>query len=161
MIQRKLNFCLYIYKNCLKSANQLSGIVRPRCFLGNEEKKVLTNGLVFSNFNYCPLFWTLANAKYVHKVEAIQKRALRFTLNDHESYYEDLLKRSRKPSTNLRMTMTLCIEIYKIINNLNPEFMKNLFKFIKLIQHRNNSTRSNPINPKSNQVSFGTKSLRV
>ena len=39
--------------------------------------------------------------------------------------------------------------------------MKNLFKFIKLVQYRNNSTRSNPINPKFNQVSFGTKSLRV
>ena len=108
----------------MKSANQLSGIVRPRCFLGNEEKKVLINGLVFSNFNYCPLFWTLPNATYVHKVEAIQKRALRFTLNDHESYYEDLLKRSRKPSMNLRMTMTLCIEIYIIMHRNLQNYMK-------------------------------------
>ena len=34
----------------------------------------------------------LTNAKRVHKIEAIQKRALRFMLNDHESSFEDLLK---------------------------------------------------------------------
>lgn len=39
--------------------------------------------------------------------------------------------------------------------------MKNLFNFIKLIQYRNNNTRPNPINPKFNEASFGTKSLRV
>ena len=27
----------------------------------------------FSNFNYCPLVWMLANVKCVHKIEAIQK----------------------------------------------------------------------------------------
>ena len=71
LVQKKLNFCLYIYKNCLKPANQLSVIVRLRCFLGNEERKVLINSLVLSNFNYCPLVWTLGNAKSVHKVEVI------------------------------------------------------------------------------------------
>ena len=36
----------------------------------------------------------LTNAKSVHKIEAIQKRALRFMLNDYESSYKDLLKKS-------------------------------------------------------------------
>ena len=38
----------------------------------------------------------LTNAKSAHKVEAIQKRALRFMLNEYESSYEDLLKKIRK-----------------------------------------------------------------
>ena len=67
-------------------------------------------------------------ATSVHKIKVIQKRALRFMLHNYESYYEDLLKRSEKPGMNLRRTITLCTEIYKIINNLNPEFLKNLFK---------------------------------
>ena len=73
----------------------------------------------------------LANAKSVHKIEAIQKRALRFMFNDYESSYEDLLKKSGKPSMNLRRTRSLCMEIYKTINNTNPEFMKSLFKVCK------------------------------
>ena len=33
----------------------------------------------------------LVDVKSVHKIGAIQKRALRFMLNDYESSYEDLL----------------------------------------------------------------------
>ena len=73
----------------------------------------------------------LTNAKFVHKIEAIQKRALRFMLNDYESSYEDLLKKSGNASMNLRRTRSLCIEIYKAIDNLNAEFIKNLFKVCK------------------------------
>ena len=67
----------------------------------------------------------LTNAKSVHKIEAIQKRALRFMLNDYESSYEDLLKKSGNSSMNLRRTRSLCIETYKTINSLNPGFVKN------------------------------------
>ena len=73
----------------------------------------------------------LANAKSVHKIEAIKKRALRFMLNDYKNYYEDLLKKSGNPNMDLKRTRSLCIEIYKTLNILNPEFMKNLFKVRK------------------------------
>ena len=53
----------------------------------------------------------LANATSVHKIEAIQKRALCFKLNDYESPFKKLLKGSGKPSMSLRRTRTLCIEM--------------------------------------------------
>ena len=52
-------------------------------------------------------------------------------LNDYESSYEDLLKKSGNPSMNLKRTRSLCIEIFKTVTNLNPEFMKNVFKVRK------------------------------
>ena len=79
----------------------------------------------------------LINAKSIHKIGTIQKRAMRFMLNDYESSYENLLKKSENPNMNLRRTRSLCIEIYKTINNLNPEFMKNLFK----VRKRNRAQR--------------------
>ena len=85
-----------------------------------KKEEVLTNSYVLSNFNYCSLVWILTNAKSVHNFKAIQKRALRFMLNDYESSSKDLLKKSRNPSMNLRRTRSLCIEIYKTMNNLNP-----------------------------------------
>ena len=36
----------------------------------------------------------LTYVKYLHKIEAIQKRTLRFMLNGYESSYEDLLKKA-------------------------------------------------------------------
>ena len=49
-----------------------------------------------SNFNYCPLVWMFCNSKLKRIQENIQKRALRFLLNDYESNYEQLLEKSNK-----------------------------------------------------------------
>ena len=45
--------------------------------------------------------------------------------------------------------------------NLNPEFMKNLFKVRKTNRAQREQYKLNLEIPKSNQVSFGTKSLRI
>ena len=160
-IDDKLNFNLHIDKICLKSANQLNALVRLKRFLGNEEREVLINSFVLSNFNYCPLVWMLTSTKSLHKMEAIQKRVLRFMLNDYESSYEDLFKKSGNPSMNLRRTRSLCIEIYKTIDYLNPKFMKNLFEVPKTNRTQIEQYKLNLEIPKSNQVSFGTKSLCI
>ena len=48
--------------------------------------------------------------------------------SNYESAYEDLLDKTGKPNMNLKRTISICIEIYKILNNVNPEFMKDLLK---------------------------------
>ena len=78
-------------------------------------------------------------------------------LNDYEISYKDLLKKSGNPSMNLRRT--LCLEIYKTINNLNSEFMKNLSKVCKTNRAQREQYKLNLEIPKSNQVCFGTKNL--
>ena len=145
-IDDKLKFKLDIDKICLKCKSTQRN--RLKRFLGNEEGKVL-NSVFLSNFSYCPLVWILINAKSVHKTEAIQKRALHFMLNDYASSYEDLLKKSGNPSLNLRRTRSLCIEIYKTINNLNPEFMEKLFKVRKTNRAQKEQYKLNLEIPKS------------
>ena len=59
-------------------------------------------------------------------------------INDYESTYKDLLNKIRKPSMNVRKNRGLCIEIYKNLNNLNRELMKDLnliFDFVRLYFH--------------------------
>ena len=122
----KLNFNLHIEKNCLKSANPLNALVRLKrlnSFM-TEAVNIWTGFYMITAY----VMKELTNAKSVHKIEATQKRTLHFILNDYGSSYEDLLKNSGNPSMNLRRTRLLCKEIYKTIKNLNPEFMKNLFK---------------------------------
>ena len=60
---------------------------------------------------------------------------------------------------NLRRTRSLCIEIYKTINDLHPEFMKHLFKVHKTNRAQKERYKLNLEIPRSNQVSFSTKSL--
>ena len=71
----------------------------------------------------------LTSAKSFRKIEAMQKITLLFMIKNYEStYYEDSLNRTEKPNLNLRRTKSFCIEIYKTLNMLNPEFMKDLFR---------------------------------
>ena len=81
----------------------------------------------------------LANEKPVHKMEVIHKRALR-------------KKRSWQPSINLRRTKSLCIEIYKTVNNLNPEFMRNLPIVYKTNRVQRQQNKLNLEISKSSQV---------
>ena len=84
---------------------------------------MLVNTFVISNFNYCCLVWNFSSAQSLNKIENLQKRALRFLLNDYDSTYEDLLEKSDYPNMNFRRT--LCIEICK---TLNPGYMNEIFK---------------------------------
>ena len=61
----------------------------------------------------------------------------------------------------------LCVEIYKTLNDLNQNFIKNLFELRqsdRRVQTEIQTTKKyklNLTNPKWNKVSFGYKSLRV
>ena len=80
-----------------------------------------------ANFNYCPLVSMFSSASSLKKIENLQKRALTFLYNDYEISYEELLLKSDRATMNVNKLRILCTEIYKTINNLNPEFMRDLF----------------------------------
>ena len=58
---------------------------------------------------------------------------------------------------NVNRLRNLCVEIYKSINKLNPEFMNNISKVISLREQYKINLKT----PKGNQVTLGAKSLKV
>ena len=92
-IDSKLNFDKHISKLGNKSAGQLNALNRLNRYLGFEEKKILINSFIYGNFNYCPLVWHFCSKNSLNKIANIQKRALRFLLNDYESDNKTLLKK--------------------------------------------------------------------
>ena len=127
-IDDKLNFNLHISKICEFAANQLNALIRLLQFLTFHAKEVLINSYIVSNFNYCPLVWMFLSTQSLNKIENLQKRALRFLYDDFEASYEDLLSKGGKSKMNVRRLRTLCVEIYKTLNDLNPSFMNDIFK---------------------------------
>ena len=125
-----------------------------------KKSKVLVNSFIFSNFNYCPLVWIFSSTKSLNKIENLQKRDLRFLYDDYESSYNELLEKSGRPDMNLSRQRTLCIEIYKTLNDLNPSFMKNIFKERETNRLVREKYKLNLTVPKSNQFTFGTMSLK-
>ena len=58
------NFNKHISSICKSAANQLNALVSLKTFLGSNERKVLVNTFVLSNFNYCPLVQLLVRFKF-------------------------------------------------------------------------------------------------
>ena len=158
----KLNFNLHISNICKSAANQLNALIRLKKFMNFEEKKILISSHFMANFNYCPLVWRLFNAcSQKKKNENLQKRALRLLCNNYEIYYEELLSKSSTSSMNVKRLRALCVELYKTINKLNPDFMRDFFKLRFTNRPVREKYKMNMIIPELNQVSYGKKSLRT
>ena len=159
-IDDKLNFNLHITKICRSAANQLHALIRLRMFLNFKENKMLNKSYFYSNFNYCALVWMFSSTKSLNKVESLQKRALCFLYEDCVSSYEELLQKAAKKTMKVNRLRSLCIEIYKSINNINPTYMNEIFKLRKTSRAVRSNCKLNLDVPTINQVSFGDKSLR-
>ena len=70
----------------------------------------------------------LSHKKSLEKIESLQKRALRFLLNDYVSSYKQLLEKSDKCHINICQLRLLCIEIYKTLNDPDSIFMKEILE---------------------------------
>ena len=70
----------------------------------------------------------LSSVKSLNKMENLQKQALRFMLSDYRSSYDERFRLSGSCAINVRLKKNLCVEIHKILNDLNPSFMREVFQ---------------------------------
>ena len=61
---------------------------------------------------------------------------------------------------NVNRLKSLCIEIFKTLNNINPAFMNEIFELRKIDRAIQNQYKLNLEVPIINQVIFGAKSIR-
>ena len=159
VIDEKLNFDKHITELCKKASAQLNALFRLNFVLTKKAKNILIQSFIFSNFNYCPLVWHFSSSKSIQKIECIQKRALRFLLDDNDSSYEELLVNTNNHFVSVKRLKVLCTEIYKTLKNLNPPYMRDIFQFVE----NNRPVRSYNLNnlsfPKKRSHRFGTNSL--
>ena len=101
-----------------------------------------------------------SSSKSLNKVESLQKRALRFLYDNYDSSYESILKIAGKSTMNVNRLRSLCIEIFKTLNNINPAFMNEIFELRKTNRAVQNQYKLNLEVPIINQVIFGAKSIR-
>ena len=158
-IDNKINFDLHVSDICKKASAQLNALCRLRKFLSFKAKSVLIQSFVFANFNYCPLVWHFSSSKSLSKVESIQRRALRFLHDDNDSSYEDLLTKTGKKFMSVYRLKSLCIEIFKTINNLNPIYMKDIFQLAITDRPVRQHNTHNLKKVSMRTTTFGTKSL--
>ena len=60
-------------------------------------------------------------------INKIHERALRIAYNDYVSSFDSLLGKDQSVTFHQRNIQSLCLEIYKTTQNINPSFMKEVF----------------------------------
>ena len=126
-IDENLTFDIHIDNICLKASRQISALQRFTGLLDFPSRKAIYNSFISSHFNYCPLAWFFTSKANIAKMQKIQERALRFVLKDSVSDYETLLTKSSVDSFRIATIKIMAIEIYKILNDVGPDYLSCLF----------------------------------
>ena len=92
------------------------------------QKKLIFNAFILSQFNYCPLIWLFHSRSLNNRINRIHERALRIVFNDNVSSFDELINKSGSVRVHHRNLQFLAIEIYKALHNLSPPYMSDLFQ---------------------------------
>ena len=93
------------------------------------------------------------------KINHIHERALRLVYNDYNSIFKELLDKDNSVCIHHRNLQYLAIEMFKVKNNLSPQFMQELFTYIG-DGHRTRAGSDRFLRPNVATVNNGEKSLR-
>ena len=78
--------------------------------------------------SYCPLIWTFCSRQSNHLINKLQERALRVTYDDYDSIFSELLEMSNETTIHIENMQVLMTEIYKLLNDLSPPIMNDIFQ---------------------------------
>ena len=100
-IDDKLRFDKHINDICVKASRQINALIRVKRYLDVKDRTQIYESFIIANFNFCPLVCHVCGTVSAKKIERIQKRALRFVLNDFTSDYDVLFIQSKYKYTVL------------------------------------------------------------
>ena len=100
-IDDKLNFNSHVSNMCNKAGKQLNVLQQLKGSLDYASRLSIYKSFIMSNFNYCPVVCMCTSKSSLPKLENIQRRALRFVLDDYTSDYHKLLNKADVPGVKL------------------------------------------------------------
>ena len=153
----KLNFNTHITKLCKKAGQKLHALARISNFMSINQKRVIMNAFIYSQFSYCPLIWMCHSRSSNRRINKLHERALRLVYNDNLSSFETLLEKSGSVKIHHKNLQQLAIEIYKALNNLSSSLMSELFTFKHDCYNLRAGKKLDSNNIKT--VNYGTESI--
>ena len=127
-IERKLDFeehVSYIYK---KASQKLHALARISNLMSKEKLRMLMKAFIESQFGYCPLIWMYHGRILNNKINRLHERALRLVYKTDEATFEELLTMDCTFNVHHRNLQKLAIEMYKVKNELSPNFIQQIFQ---------------------------------
>ena len=69
---------MHISGLCRKAASNLNALKRFKKYISADDRILVANSYVLSNFNYCSMVWHFCGKGDTHKIEKIHERAILF-----------------------------------------------------------------------------------
>ena len=111
-----------------------------------------------AQFSYCPLIWMFHSRKLNSTINKQHERCLRIVYSDSTSSFKKLLETDNSVSVHHRNIHVFSTELYKIVNELSPEIMKEVFPFNENTSH--NARNKRKFHSRSiKSATFGSKTL--
>ena len=126
-IDRKLSMNEHVSKLCKNASKKLHALARISKYMNIYRKRIIMKTFINSQFGDCPLVWMLHSRSLNNKINKIQERALRLVYNDNRSTFEELLIKDDSVTIHDRNIQALSIELFKVINGISPNIMKEVF----------------------------------
>ena len=122
-IDNRLSFDNHVSVICKKINNQLNVMLRFWKLINKETLLKLYKALILPHFYYCSSVWHFCGAGNADKVHNLNKRILRFILQDYSSSYDILLNKVSLKSLFIRRLLNFMITLYKSLFFANYPFM--------------------------------------
>jgi hypothetical protein len=106
--------------SCIKKANQKLGLIkRVTGFTCSSDIKLLCyTAIVRPHLEYCPQVWFCNSKKLLLNIEAVQRKATKYILNDYASSYTDRLISLQLTPLSMRKDYLDIVFFYNCINGL-------------------------------------------
>ena len=136
-IDNNLSWSTHI-ENTLKKCNTLLYLLgRIKQYLSIPVRKIFFNAYILPHLDYCCTIWGNSSADSMDSLIKFQKRAARLILDkDLETPSAELFAELKWLTFPERVKFQKAVTMFKTMNNLNPPYIKNLFKFTNEIHDR-------------------------
>ena len=131
--------------------------MRLRTTLSVDQKMVLLNSYVMSQFNYCSNVWMFHGKVVNDRINRIHKRALGAVYNDFSSNYNELLLKGNHATVHQKNLKTLATKTFKSVNGYAPRFINDMFT-VKKVNH-NHRIQNLLTLPETSTITYGLHSF--
>ena len=157
LLDNKIAFDNHISNLLKQASSKLNAIKRVDTFLNKSQKNTLCHSYVLSYFQHCCLAWHFGNTGNIHKLEKLHERVIRFTYNDYNTDYFELLVKNNLFTLYTQRLQKMCCEIFKIQSHTDKGYLSEL-----LAQRPSNYPARNALElyvPRVNQKTYGENSF--
>jgi len=131
-IDSKLSFTEHISQLCKTAGKQINAMSRLSNVLSKDNKMLVLNSFIVSNFNYSPLVYHICGKGNSHKMEHVIERGLRIVCNDFESNISTLKAETQVKSLFKTRVKLLAEHVFKVVKGLAPQFPNEYYELKKV-----------------------------